>query len=131
MDQREKEAVARRMVDDLLGGRLVESQPTPVGEVEPEVRRFMGKLIEASRRDAGATCMYGPCDAPAIESHAIQRAALERIAERGHVITFESRHQLGQLVSIHARPRGLRQATTFVGLCEKHDNVSHPPDLYS
>lgn len=64
------------------------------------------------------------CSAKIIAAHTVQRrGSLTKIAENGKVVYFQ--HGPGML-PVRARsplPRGLRQASTFFGFCESHDNM--------
>ena len=117
------ETIARMMVEEIVSGRAADHPLAPPGDAAPELMRLIGPLIALVRRgEGGGTCMLGTCSEPAIRSHAVQRAALEHIAEQGHVISFESRFEPGEPVSFEARLLGVNRATTFCGLCERHDS---------
>ncbi len=61
------------------------------------------------------------CTQPAIAAHSIQNSTvLEHLARNGHVVTFKRRATKDDY-QVDLGLVGRDQATTFTGLCEKHD----------
>ena len=73
------------------------------------------------------TCLYSvnpKCSKKAIQAHSIQnKGVLEEIAEDGHVITLNLVQDLDNGPRLEFQRLGRNKATTFTGLCNKHDTL--------
>ena len=68
------------------------------------------------------------CEARAIRAHSIQNATiLKRLADSGHVITFDIAYGKGQPLSVDFKRVGRNKAATFTGLCPQHDAMIFEP----
>lgn len=68
------------------------------------------------------------CAAPAIRAHSVQNAsALDLLAEDGHVVTPVLRLGAGARPEISLERVGRSRASTFLGLCAKHDEQLFAP----
>lgn len=70
----------------------------------------------------------GECPEPAIAAHSVQKARfIKPLAEEGHVLSFKLDATAQSGLSIDLCLVGVNQATTFTGLCAKHDNDIFSP----
>jgi hypothetical protein len=71
------------------------------------------------------------CHQPAIRAHSIPSSTvLDRLAENGHVIMPCMTLKFPPPAQIEFKPVGKNQATTFTGLCSRHDNdIFRPIDV--
>jgi len=68
------------------------------------------------------------CPNPAIHAHSVQNArCLDLIASDGHVVAPNLRLAADKAPTIDLAPVGRNRATTFSGLCEKHDQEIFVP----
>lgn len=104
-------------------GREQAPRPTP-GEVIDATSRIHGRKL----------CLYpdeplSRCHGGIVKAHSIQRALLEKIAHKGHLIRWN--HHLASLLKHNGQLRpdkiGLNDASTFTGLCSFHDNSVFAP----
>lgn len=95
------------------------------GETIKEFRRAFSKKYCLHPQAGPATCR-----GKIIQAHSIQRnGGLSRIARDGHVYRFSTDyskliHSSGKL---EAELIGLKNASTFTGFCEYHDNITFAP----
>ncbi len=125
--------ILRAMLEELARGdgpsiAELRRDPRLAGEFRDE--RDMGPLRAAafrvSRATPAATCcapVSPPCPRRPIRSHSIQRAGpIQRLADAtNHVLMFRMDLRLDERPLANARPVGVRDATTFPGLCNEHD----------
>jgi SEC-C motif len=99
-------------------GREADAPPS-VGEILGEAKKIH------DRKD----CVHpgkvtGTCRGPIIKAHSVQRALLEKIARKDHVIHWN--HHLASIIknkgSIVADKIGIKDASTFTGFCAFHDD---------
>ena len=63
------------------------------------------------------------CKNKAIRAHSVQNSSiLENLCENGHVITFKGRIDKDEGPKLDLGLVGRNSATTFTGLCSKHDH---------
>jgi hypothetical protein len=68
------------------------------------------------------------CTEPAIRAHSVQNSRLlDQLVRNGHVITFKRSVTLDGGPRIELAPIGRNQATTFTGLCARHDDLLFAP----
>jgi hypothetical protein len=68
------------------------------------------------------------CSDRAIRAHSVQNArSLDRLVRNGHVVTFRRSVTLDDGPKIELASIGRNQATTFTGLCARHDDLLFAP----
>ncbi len=97
-------------------------------DIERERKRFDKYL---SRRCLFPVAGGVLCDRPAIDSHRISRAALDRIAVNQHVIQLGTTDLTSmyreQPVMLRANSLGINQASTLRLFCKRHDKELFAP----
>lgn len=91
-------------------------------------------LIYKAHSESFSTCFFPvkpKCSEQAIKAHSIQKqGVLEELTENGHVIVLNPIQDLENVPQLEFRSVGRKQATTFTGLCNKHDtDLFRPIDL--
>jgi hypothetical protein len=122
--------------------RIETGEPWPADEDLPveagpeltqaEANRLMGELYSVMKSVPPPECLAPvtpPCKAKPIGSHSIQRAGpLTLLADgSGHVFSLEPHRESGQPSAARMRRVGTRRASTFPGLCKKHDESLFRP----
>ena len=71
----------------------------------------------------------GSCDEPAIRAHSIQNSptTMGLIARDGHVVMFQKHVSSDSGLDIKLKAVGHNKASTFAGLCARHDNQIFRP----
>ena len=68
------------------------------------------------------------CEQPAIRAHSLpRRAVLDRLSSDGHVVMPQMSLKITGPSQISFRRIGINKATTFAGLCSRHDNEIFRP----
>jgi hypothetical protein len=101
----------------------VSQAPDPI---QQELRRAAFDL----RATSVAKCLAAPigCDGDAIRAHSVQNArVLDLLAEDGHVVALKLRVGKDDEILVDFDRIGRNLATTFTGLCNKHDAAIFSP----
>lgn len=113
----------RLMLDSVLH-RCGEGFPRPMASDLLNVNEVTGRLYGVRATLPPPRCLAaGGCTEPPISSHALQRKGPLRVLERdGHVYMLKLEGKLGHASVPMARLVGTRTASTFPGLCARHDS---------
>lgn len=75
----------------------------------------------AIKRKTPRECIAPDCSEPSVRrSHTIQKASLELIAERRHVLAPAVNHKVNR---VEMMPLGINRASAFPGFCTKHEQM--------
>lgn len=98
------------------------AEPIKISEMLGKLKKAFGKELCLFPRDS-----ISECSGDIAKAHTVQRAALAKIAERGHVYAFEfddnafsTRCEKEKAFAL--RRKGIGRASIFTGFCAKHDN---------
>ena len=95
-------------------------------EENPEYKEF---IIKQNKKNF-LRCFWpgGRCMEKAIRAHSIQNSrVLASIAERGDVIMLRAKQDFDSGPKVRFESIGKNNATTFTGLCQKHDDILFKP----
>lgn len=99
-----------------------EAEPVKVSDILDTEKKAFGKEFCLYPRNSNSEC-----DGKIAKAHTVQRAALAKIAEDGHVYGFVLNASIfqsepGKEELLVVRRIGIKKASTFTGFCTKHDN---------
>ncbi len=102
------------------------------GREEAEPAKISDFLDTGKKAFGKEFCLYpsdskSECDGKIVKAHTVQRAALAKIAEDGHVYGFVPDANVlqckpGKEELLVVQRIGIKKASTFTGFCAKHDN---------
>lgn len=95
---------------------------------EPIPETNLSEFLRLARLKINHCLAPGKCSEPAIAAHSVQKARfIKALAEAGHVLSFKQNATAQNGLFIDLCLVGINQATTFTGLCAKHDNDIFSP----
>ncbi len=103
---------------------IFKNRMCPDLKMDKSVKKIIAQAVKRSK-NVKFQCFKMGCNRNAINSHSQSLSnALKKIAQRGHVIKVRPPLPLEKDTSIDAcfKKIGIRNASTFVGFCFKHDN---------
>ena len=94
---------------------LFQDESANTAEIFKAAKRF------AIKRSTSRECIAPKCSSPSIKrSHTIQKASLECIAERHHVLAPAANHRSNRVEMMRL---GINRASAFPGFCVKHEQM--------
>jgi hypothetical protein len=94
---------------------LFKDESANAAEIFKQAKRF------AIKRKTARKCVVPKCSSPSIRrSHTIQKASLERVAERRHVLAPAANHKSNR---VEMETLGINRASVFPGFCVKHEQM--------
>ena len=98
-----------------------------------DLRRTLHQHASLSRKVFGKKeCLHPEaphkCSGQIVRAHTVQKSgALSLIADGGHVLTLDLDPETEDGKLVKAKKEGIRQASTFSGYCQSHDNQMFAP----
>lgn len=96
---------------------------------DPKRRKLFGESARQFHA-AFSRCLWpgSKCKAPAIRAHSIQnRVVLDALCDNGHVVMPRMQVSIDAPPSIRFQRVGRKDASTFTGLCGRHDQILFGP----
>ena len=101
--------------------------------MQGDIRRMLHQQGQLSRKVFGKKeCLHpeapANCKGQIVKAHTVQSSgALSLIAEDGHVLTVGLDPDMKDGKIVKAQEKGIRNASTFTGFCQTHDNELFAP----
>jgi len=116
------EIIRRIEAGEALKQEWLEAGAAPLSD--DEKRRLRGAFIELRNAQPRVACtapIQPPCGVKPIRSHSMgRRGPLALLADKGHVRLLSYSQTIGE-PDVEMKLVGVREATTFPGLCSRHD----------
>jgi hypothetical protein len=94
--------------------------------VKPRLAKSFHENLRASERKFCLLSCIPPCGDTIARAHSIQMATFKQFAPSGHLYAFE-RIDRDEGARNHVEKIGIREASTFYGFCNKHDDEIFGP----
>lgn len=91
---------------------------------QEEINRITSEFYKHSKFTPKINCMYPNCPNKPINSHSIQKSLFSSLVDdTNHVLMFKTKYTHKVRPSALIKKVGVNDATTFPGLCKKHDET--------
>ena len=91
---------------------------------QAEINKITSEFYNNSKFTPKINCMYPGCTNNPINSHSIQKSLFSSLVDdTNHVLMLKTKFTHKERPSASMKRVGVNEATTFPGLCEKHDET--------